>query len=243
MVAVWLIWQALSGWPAFAPDDDLLPATQTPVPTADGSRVEQPPEPVTPAEGEGRLDDAPDPGASSSTREAADLVPPDGAGVELTYSVLVGSYVTWNDAVERRDELTEDGTLAFVAPTVIAGRGRLYYRVFAGAFEDREQARELMRRLVESGGKERERDWDMRPVRLAFAMAEFASSEEAAAAAERLHEAGVPAYVLPGGTEAEARFHVYSGAFESAEAAAALDSILAATGSTAVLETRRGRTR
>jgi hypothetical protein len=99
-----------------------------------------------------------------------------------------------------------------------------------------------MRDLVESGRKERERDWDMRPVRLAFALGSFRTGEEARQARDRLHESGLPAYVLPEGTS-EARYRLYAGAFESEGAAAALDSILEAAGSTGALEIRRGRTR
>ncbi len=240
VLVVWLVWQGLSGWPAF--EDDFVPPVESPMtdrspagsggdevaeagegsPAADGGAT--PPVIDAPVED---LRTSPDPGVA--------------AGVVLPYSVLVASYVTYEDAAARRDELKEQGGLVFVAPTPI--RGRLYYRVFAGAVEDRVQADDLMARLVEQGSKERERDWDMRPVRLAFALQDLSSEEEAEAEVERLHGSGVPAYVLAVGDTTGAVYRLYSGAFESEAAAAPADSLISATGQEATLVTRRGEPR
>lgn len=249
ILSVWLIWQGLSGWPAFQDDDPTRTVERSHAESAEGA---PPGAGSGAAKAESSSRAAPDGEPAGDARTATSSAPaapedttasPAQLGVELPYSVLVGSYVTWGDAAERREELAADGVLSFVAPTVIAGRGRLYYRVFAGAFEDRREARAFMRDLVERGSKERDREWDMRPVRLAFALAEFETEEEAREALDRLHESGLPAYVLSRGTTSEARYQLYAGAFESEEAAAALDSILEAAGSTAALEIRRGRTR
>ena len=240
VLVVWLVWQGLSGWPAF--EDDFA------------SPVESPMADLSPSESGGDEDaeagqspSAADGGAAPALIEAPvedAPTPPDtgvAAGVSLPYSVLVASYVTYEDAAARRDEMTGLGGLVFVAPTPI--RGRLYYRVFAGALEDRAQAGDLMTRLVEQGDKERERDWDMRPVRLAFALQDVSSEEEADAALERLHVAGVPAYVLAVGDTTGAIYRLYSGAFESEAAAAPADSLLSASGQAATLVTRRGQPR
>ena len=244
--AVWLVWQALSGWPAFQEDVDMVPLGEEAViaapddPELRSAWTEAWNDPETPDPRTGAVEAA-DRVVPTDDQDPSD-VPEASTGMELPYSVLVGSYVNMTDAAERRDELIDAGELAFVAPTVIAGRGR-YYRVFAGAVADREEAGALMRRLVESGNKERDRTWDMRPVRLAFALGTFGSEEEAAAARDRLHQSGLPAYVLSVEAGGAVRFQLYSGAFESEAAAVALDSILQEAGSTAALEPRRGRTR
>jgi len=100
-----------------------------------------------------------------------------------------------------------------------------------------------MLRLVEEGSKERERDWDMRPVRFAFALGDFPTEEEADGERQRLHESGVPAYVLSIGGGDGAVYRLYSGAFESEEAAGPADSLLSVAGQAATLVTRRGEPR
>ncbi len=240
VLVVWLVWQGLSGWPAF--EDDFISPVESPI--ADGSRPGRGGDEGAEA---GQGAPAAGPGAAPVVIDAPvedPPTPPDtgvAVGVVLPYSVLVASYVTYEDAAAKRDELIELGGLVFVAPTPI--RGRLYYRVFAGALEDREQAGNLMTRMVEQGGKEREREWDMRPVRLALALQDLSTEEEADAALERLHGSGVPAYVLAVGDTTAAIYRLYSGAFESEAAAAPADSLLSASGQAATLVTRRGEPR
>ena len=251
VLAVWLVWQGLSGWPAFEDDFDAAiespPVARSTTAADDGSGAVS----RSVAGGtETRDTDASGGQEESGGRPAAEAgagnAPPASAagaapGVELPYSILVASVVIYEDAAAKRDEVAGGGNLAFISPTPVTGR--LYYRVFAGAVEDREQAREVMRRLVEQGSKERERDWDMRPVRLAFALGDFPSEEEADAERQRLHESGVPAYVLSIGDGTGAVYRLYSGAFESEEAAGLADSLLSAAGRTATLVTRRGEPR
>jgi cell division septation protein DedD len=237
VLAVWLVWQGLSGWPAF--EEEIDPVVESDAPAREaaeasaeptGAREAAPPaEPVSNAEGGEGGADRPD---------SVPAIPPSPAGVDLPYSVLVASLYPFEEAERKRSELEESGILAFVAPTPVGDR--LYYRVFAGALEDRLQARELMRRLVESREKERERDWDMRPARLAFDLGEFADPDEAESERRRLHESGVPAYVLAAGDSTGAIYRLYSGAYESEEAAGPADSLLSAAGVTATLVTRRG---
>jgi cell division septation protein DedD len=250
VVAVWLVWQGLSGWPAFEDDFDSPVETALPTRTADDRDAD--PE-VTGAEqlpAEVRGEDTspetadPDAGNREPAPEVSTPSPLESAsppGVDLPYSVLVASHVSYEDAAAERDRLIESGSLAFVAPTPV--RGRLYFRVFAGALEDRVQASDLMRRLVEEGDKRRERDWDMRPVRLAFALQDFSTEEEADGERQRLHEAGLPAYVLAVGDTTGAVYRLYSGAFESEGAAGPTDTLLSAAGQNATLVTRRGEPR
>ena len=250
VLAVWLVWQGLSGWPAFEEDFDAAigspPVARSTTDADEGSgavgTVSGGTEPGDAEPPGGQVE----PGSEPAAGAAAGNAPPASAGgaspgVELSYSILVASVVIYDDAEAKREEVEGRGELAFIAPTPVTGR--LYYRVFAGAVEDREQARELMRRLVEQGSKERERDWDMRPVRLAFALGDFPSEEEANGERQRLHESGVPAYVLPIGDGTGAVYRLYSGAYESEEAAGPADSLLSAAGRTATLVTRRGEPR
>jgi cell division septation protein DedD len=250
VVAVWLVWQGLSGWPAFEDDFDSPIETSLPTRTADDgdgdpevSSVEQTPAevpgqaavPETVDSDAGNEEPAPEVSLPAPSESGS---PP---GVDLPYSVLVASHVSYEDAAAERDRLIESGSLAFIAPTPV--RGRLYFRVFAGALEDRVQASDLMRRLVEEGDKRRERDWDMRPVRLAFALQDFSTEEDADGERQRLHEAGLPAYVLAVGDTTGAVYRLYSGAFESEGAAGPMDTLLSAAGQNAMLVTRRGEPR
>ena len=236
VAAVWLVWQGLSGWPAF--EEEVVPVVEveSPGPGAEplleSAGTTEPGAAGLVASDEAETSEGADPGA------AVPAAPSPPAGVELPYSVLVASLYPYEEAERERSELEESGNLAFVAPTPVGDR--LYYRVFAGALEDRLQARELMRRLVESGEKERERDWDMRPAGLAFVLGEFADPEAAESERRRLHDSGVPAYVLPAGDSTGAIYRLYSGAYESEEAAGPADSLLSAAGVTATLVSRRG---
>lgn len=238
VLAVWLVWQGLSGWPAF--EDEFIPIAETEIPT-DGTAgsSESGAEPAGGDAGDMSAAAAASPDTAASGGETPETNPASGpSGAELRYSVLVASVFPYEDAARKRDELNESGSLAFIAPTPVGGR--LYYRVFAGALEDRVQAREVMRRLVERGVKERERDWDMRPVRFALHLGDYLVLEEAESERERLHESGVPAYVLPAGDSTGAIYRLYSGAFESAQAAVPADSLLTAAGVSARLVSRRG---
>ncbi len=242
VLAVWLVWQGLSGWPAFQDDFEApfdLAARDRPGLAEAGEGESGSSSVGTPA-AEGNVEAAVEPpiGESPPPAESAEV-----GRVELRYSVLVISTVLFEDAEAKRDELIELGSLAFISPTRIEGRGRLYYRVFGGALEDRLQATDLMRFLVDEGVKERARDWDMRPVTLAFALEDYGSEEEAESERDRLHDAGVPAYVVSVGDSTRATYRIYSGAFESEAAAGPADSILAEAGLAVTLVTRRGEPR
>ena len=130
------------------------------------------------------------------------------------YSVLVASYIRLGDAMARRDDLAEDGGLFYVAPTPV--RGRVYYRVLYGAYEDRADAAAGMLDLVAEGRKENAKEWDVRPVRLAYDLGTFATRDAADRHAASLHAGEIPAYVLRD-TAQVPLYRVYAGAF-SAEA-------------------------
>ncbi len=153
------------------------------------------------------------------------------------YSVLVGSYIRFSDAMTRRFELSEDGGLFYVAPTPV--RGRVYHRVLYGVYEDRADATAAMADLVADGRKEAARDWDVRPVRLAYDLGTFAEREAAESRVAALHEADIPAYVLRD-TAAAALYRVYAGAFSSEADAQPLGERLVDRGEGSQLISRAG---
>ena len=159
------------------------------------------------------------------------------AAPTANYSVLVGSYVRLRDAEDRSNALAAGGGLFFVSPTPV--RGRTYFRVFAGVYEDRAEGVAAMERLVEDGRKEAVKVWDVRPVRLAHSVGTFDSPEAADDRIRELREDGLPAYVLRD-SAAVPSFRVYAGAFESEAAAAPFGELLASRQVSVELETRLG---
>lgn len=156
---------------------------------------------------------------------------------EARYSVLVGSYIRLGDAMSRRSELADDGGFFYVTPTPV--RGRIYYRVLSGVYEDRADAATAMVGLVEDGRKDTNKEWDIRPVRLAFDLGTFASRDDADRRAAEVLANDVPAYVLRD-TASTPLYRVYAGAFTSAEDAQPLENRLEDLDSGAELMTRAG---
>ncbi|MEJ2482886.1 MAG: SPOR domain-containing protein [Gemmatimonadota bacterium] len=163
------------------------------------------------------------------------------AGPELPYSVLVASFVRPEDAERHLRDLDEDAALFLVAPTPI--RERTYYRIFAGALEDRVTAEALMRALVDAGLKEEFRGWDIRPVRFAFDLGTYPDIRSADRRIGQLSDLGIAAYRLADGIDEPRSWRVYSGAFETEEAAVECGRILTEAGESANLVPRTGRPR
>jgi cell division septation protein DedD len=176
-----------------------------------------------------RASESADPPTETTSAQAAEepppvAEPPAWEAPGANYSVLVGSYVRFGDAEERRAALARSAGLFFVSPTPV--RGRVYYRVFAGVFEDQSDALAAMERLVVDGHKEAVKLWDVRPVRLAHDLGTFDERAIADELVASLGEDGIPAYVLSESVDGS-RFKVYAGAFESENAAAPLSELLA----------------
>lgn len=208
------------------------------------------PEPGGPGDGMERRDPASGaatsgdgrPAAAGTRAEAAEpgdepAPAPNFNAPEARYSVLVGSYIRLGDAMSRRSDLAEDGGLFYVTPTPV--RGRIYYRVLAGAYEDRADAATAMAGLVEDGRKDMNKEWDIRPVRLAFDLGTFAAREDADRRATEVLASDVPAYVLRD-TASAPLYRVYAGAFTSAEDAQPLGRRLEDLESGGELITRAG---
>lgn len=159
----------------------------------------------------------------------------------VPYSVLVASFALPEDAERHLREFNPGDRLFIVAATPI--RGRTYYRILAGAREDRLSAEELMRELVDAGIKEQDRAWDVRPVRYSFELGTFSGRRDADRRVEELRGAGIPAYALEGGEYPDLTYRVYAGAYESEQAAEVLGQELEEAGEPARLVTRRGRSR
>lgn len=175
--------------------------------------------------------------ASADPGGAAPAAGADGEG-SLEFSVLIASYGTAEDARERARSLSEQvGGVYFVAPTPV--QGTLWHRVYAGSAPDREAARSLMERLVDAGAKDEAREWDVRPVPWSFRLSGDVGDRDAALdRAEALLDRGVPAYVLPAAEGGP--YRVYSGAFETRDAAGALEEQLEEAGVDAELVRRAG---
>ena len=222
-VAALLLWGA---WAVLGPAPEQGEATEGAARSADASRVDTD-GPASPA---GARAAEPDP-----TEGAAE--PRDFTAPAARYSVLVGSYIRLADAMARQAELVEAGGLFYVAPTPV--RGRIYYRVLAGVFEDRSDAAAAMADLVEDGRKEMFKEWDIRPVRLAYEDGTFTARDEADRRTRELRSVDVPAYVLRDTAEVPL-YRVYAGAFMSEADAEPLGRRLEALGSGAELVARWG---
>ncbi|TFG66768.1 MAG: hypothetical protein E4H28_00905, partial [Gemmatimonadales bacterium] len=166
-----------------------------------------------------------------------ELAPPVWTAPAADYSVLVGSYIRLGDAEESRGSLSRDGGLFYVAPTPV--RDRVYFRVFAGVYEDRQDALAAMDILVANGQKKVAKLWDVRPVRLGYDLGTFDSMNRATDRVRSLATDGIPAYVLRDRKEAPS-FRVFAGAFESEEAATAMSEMLESRELNTKLITRSG---
>lgn len=215
-----LLWAGWAMWPSSSPDDEAIRGVDAGVATT--------------------------PEASDATRglpsraEAAEpeaAAPRDFAGPLASYSVLVGSYIRLDDANQRRDELAAAGGLFFVAPTPV--RGRTYYRVLAGVYEDRADAATAMSSLVADGRKDAVKEWDIRPVRLAYDLGTFAERGVADRRRDEMRRNGIPAYVLRDTAEAPL-YRVFAGAFRTESDGEPLERMLEERGRTGQLITRSG---
>lgn len=244
IVVVWLVWQGLSGWPVLEEDpasvtvsDRFSTRTEAEVATEPAGLPEADPSPPQAASQDRSARDAPAGDSADPVGETPGR--PEFGGEDLPYSILIASYAYWDDAVREMRRLERDGGLYFVAPTPIGDR--VYYRLLAGALPDRIEGERLMDELVTAGKKERRREWDMRPVRLAFELGTFGAAQPAEDLRDLLHEQRLPGYVLTDGRDGNPAFRVYSGAFETEEAATVLGEQLRESGRDAVLVSRRGK--
>jgi hypothetical protein len=162
------------------------------------------------------------------------------AEIRLPYSVAIASYSSFEDALARQNEWTRPDMPVYVAPTPV--RGVVYYRVYAGILPEREQAEELLARLVREGIKDAVRAWDVRPAQYAFSFGVYGSLRDARAVVETLLGQRVPAYWVPAPGEPGdgPAYHVYAGGYEKRDDAGPLGELIERAGLDAELVERVG---
>lgn len=182
----------------------------------------------------------PPPAALGAGRAPTPGVGESGAPLQrFSWSVAaMGSYDAARSLVERLRRSAPDR--AFVIAPIMAD-GQTLYRVLGGVAESREALAELRDGVATAANVEPDRLL-LRDAPLAFALQDF-SEAPAAARADQLWRAGVPAYVLEVDRDDGTRTHrIYAGAYASAEEAAVLVGTLRAAGfGAAQLVERRGR--
>ena len=241
LVLAWLAWGSFTG-PTGDPvsDSSAAPPDEMPMQAEVSGETEQTGHASTGQSGESSQAAAgaggPEDDSDSGGTEAVPF-----SGPELSYSVLVASFARPEDAARHLRQLDADDAMFFIAPTPI--RERLYYRVLAGAREDRVGAEGLMQELVDAGAKEEVRGWDVRPVRFAWLLGTYEDRRDADRRVGELEEAGIRAYRLADGSPEPRSWRVYAGAWESEQAAEEFGRMLGELGETGTLVTRRGRPR
>ena len=161
--------------------------------------------------------------------------------ITLAYSVVIASYSSFDDAMERQRRWSRAELPFYVAPTVV--RGVVYYRVFAGMVAEREGAEEIMQQLVAEGIKEETRAWDVKAARFVFRFGSYGSAGDAHAVVEALLGRRINAYMVPAaaaGTEDSVAYHVYAGGYERAADADPLREQIASAGLESELVERVG---
>jgi hypothetical protein len=161
----------------------------------------------------GRLPEEPPP---APRRGAAELP------VSLPYVVLVSAWNDMSHALEAMDTLAARGVRALVTPLRVP-RG-ITYRVQAGPFETKPEADALLDTLRAAGLADPEGSVSLElPLSLWLVVRPDSSPDAVRAERDSLRAEGVAAFLLaePGG-----RLHLYAGAFEHADEAQVLDSIL-----------------
>lgn len=153
----------------------------------------------------------------------------------LGYAVQVSAWSSLRDAYVDADSLEQGGTPTIVVPVELPRLGRRF-RVYAGPLRDSSAADSMLVRL-HSGGWLPVGEGAVATVPLSFALAGGLGPNAAQAERSRLREAGVPCFILG---QADGTYRLFAGAYESAAQAAALHTLLSATGGAGELVPRVG---
>ena len=160
------------------------------------------------------------------------------AAPALGHSVMIASFAVAEDAEDRLRQIrAADAGFFFIAPTPV--RGVLYYRIFAGALDERPAAESLMDDLVASGVKDEAGAWHIRPAALAFDLGLYPDRAAAGARVAALGAVGIPAYTISASGD-EGPFRVYGGAYTDEREAGPMAEMLTEAGEPAELVDRRG---
>jgi hypothetical protein len=175
-------------------------------------------------------------GSSGSASGAASGAPPltPHAVDSLPFAVQVSSWTALEPALDAADALEERGFLPIVTPLRLGTQ--LWYRVYVGPVATQDAA-DSLRVAVRAAGFDRPLAAVGSRVPLSYALERLVTPAAARAARARLRAAGVPAFVLG---RADGSYQVFAGAFQSAEQASYLDSLLTSNGRAGRLGPRVG---
>jgi hypothetical protein len=153
----------------------------------------------------------------------------------LGYVVQVSAWSSLRDAYVDADSLEQGGTSAIVVLVELPRLGRRF-RVYAGPLRDASTADSVLGSL-RTGGWLRPGEGAVAALPLSFALAGGLGPNAAQAERAKLRTAGVPCFILG---QADGTYRLFAGAYETVVQAAALQTLLSATGSAAELVPRVG---
>ncbi|MBI4502227.1 MAG: SPOR domain-containing protein [Gemmatimonadetes bacterium] len=154
------------------------------------------------------------------TQESAD---------SLYYSVQVAAHNTLPEAMVQAEQLERDGRVAIVSPALL-GAQAVWYRVLIGALPTARAADSVLQELWQARLLERPQGTILRTPEAYRIRARGAD-------VTALRGRGIPAYIVPA---ADGTTLVYAGAFDVAEQALMIDSLLASAHLTGTLVKRTG---
>jgi hypothetical protein len=170
--------------------------------------------------------------ATGGAPDAPPLVPH--AVDSLPFAVQVSSWTGLAPALEAADALEGAGFLPIVSPLRLGDQ--LWYRVYVGPVAT-QGAADSLRGAVRAAGFDRPLAAVPALVPLSVAVERAVTPGAARAERARLRAAGIPAYVLG---LADGSYEVFAGAFQNADQASVLDSLLTSTGRAGRLGPRVG---
>ena len=157
---------------------------------------------------------------------------------EMRYSVQVAALGSMSQGLDASRQWASPDVPMYVVPVEV--NGRTYYRVMAGMLSNRQDAVNLMNRLVAEGVKSSANAWDIKETALAFRLGTHPSEAEAVRARSDAQARGIPAYVIPAEENGELVYGTWAGGFATAPEATILQGLLAGQGLDQELSSRSG---
>jgi hypothetical protein len=152
----------------------------------------------------------------------------------LPFAVQVSAWTSFAQALEDADSIEGRGFLPIIAPVRLART--IWYRVYVAPVATQDAADSVLR-AVRAAGLDGSNAAKVALVPLSLALRRAATPLIARTDRVRLREAGVAAFVLG---RADGSYQLFAGAYQSADQAAYLDSVLTSTGSAGRLGPRVG---
>ncbi len=157
---------------------------------------------------------------------------------EMRFSVQVAALGSMDQALGASRQWARSDVPMYVVPAEV--NGRTYYRVMAGMLSTRQEAVNLMNRLVAEGIKSSANAWDVKETGLAFRLGTHPSEAEAVRARDDAQSRGIPAYVVAAEENGGLAYGTWAGGFASASEATVLRGLLAGQGLDRELSSRTG---